>query len=59
MAESTNWRRVLRESNAIGWIAFMILVVSIGVGTILFDNGDTSRNGKTAQTAQTAPNYMK
>ena len=28
-----------REPNAIGWIAFLILVVSIGVGTIIFDDG--------------------
>lgn len=59
MTESTYWRRVLREWNAIGWLAFMILMVSIGVGTLIFDNGATSRTENNAQTAHTAPNYMK
>jgi hypothetical protein len=36
MTEKSDWRKAVRESNAIGWIAFLMLVFAIGVGTIMF-----------------------
>ena len=36
------WKKAMREPNAIGWIAFLILMAGIGVGAILFDRGDES-----------------
>ncbi len=40
MSDKPDWRDVFRESNAIGWIAFLLLMIGIGVGTIYF-GGDT------------------
>jgi hypothetical protein len=39
MTETPEWKKALREPNAIGWIGFFLLVVAIGVGTIFFGGG--------------------
>lgn len=37
---SSNYKSVLRDPRAVGWIAFLILMIAIGAGTVLFvDNG--------------------
>jgi hypothetical protein len=41
MPEQPAWKTALREPNAIGWIAFFILVVGIGAGTLYFGSDDT------------------
>ena len=45
MAGMDHWKRALSEPKAAGWIAFLILVVGIGVGTLIFDRGPLSRSG--------------
>jgi hypothetical protein len=35
-SDKPGWRGAFREPNAIGWIAFLILMIGIGVGTIYF-----------------------
>lgn len=37
MSGTNRWKRALSEPNAVGWIAFLILVLGIGVGTLIFD----------------------
>lgn len=39
MPEMNRWKKALTEPNAVGWIAFLILVVGIGVGAMFFDGG--------------------
>jgi hypothetical protein len=34
MADLPLWKKALREPNAIGWIAFFLLVVAIGFGSL-------------------------
>ncbi len=51
MAANTGWRKLLRESNAFGWIAFFILVTGIGVGTLLFGDSGKSPRSKVDVTA--------
>jgi len=50
MSEDSGLKKALKESNAIGWIAFFILVIGIGVGTIMF--GSAPENAKTDKTAE-------
>ena len=52
--KDTALKKAMREPNAIGWIAFLILMAGIGVGTVLFDRGDESGMSKTAHVAGTA-----
>jgi len=42
MADTPEWKKSLRESNALGWIAFLVLVIAIGVGTIMFGGAPLS-----------------
>lgn len=39
MSGLDRWKKALSEPNAIGWIAFLILVAGIGVGAMIFDRG--------------------
>lgn len=50
MVAKLEWKKALRESNAIGWIAFMVLVVGIGVGAVFFgtDSGPAKVNNPMA-----------
>ena len=36
MADTPEWKRTLRDSNALGWIALIAVVAVIGIGTIVF-----------------------
>jgi hypothetical protein len=36
MAETPEWKRTLRESNALGWIALIAVVAVIGISTMIF-----------------------
>jgi hypothetical protein len=36
MAETPEWKRTLRESNALGWIALIAVVAAIGISTMIF-----------------------
>ena len=51
MPEQPAWKAALREPNAIGWIAFFILVVGIGAGTLYFGSDDTRTAESGAATA--------
>lgn len=44
MTDKLDWKKALREPNALGWIAFMGVVAIIGVGTLVF----VPRSPKTA-----------
>ncbi len=59
MAKERNWKTALKESNAIGWIAFFVLVIGIGVGTIMFGGGDKPLRDKAAETSASGQNYLK
>ncbi len=58
MSNKAGWRESLRDPNTIGWIAFLILVVSFGVGMVVFDNGGSSKSGM-ERTVQSVPNRLK
>lgn len=36
MSDLPEWKKLLQEPNAIGWIGFFLLVVAIGAGTLYF-----------------------
>jgi hypothetical protein len=36
--DQSEWKRIIGEGNAIGWIGLFVLVVAIGVGTLIFSN---------------------
>jgi hypothetical protein len=36
MSDEPQWKKALREPNALVWIAFLLLMVGIGVGTMVF-----------------------
>ena len=36
MADQPEWKKALREPNTLVWIAFLLLAVGIGVGTMVF-----------------------
>jgi hypothetical protein len=54
MSKNDARKRWLQEPNAIGWIAFLILVISIGVGTLIFDRGDLPKS-QMERTAHSVP----
>jgi hypothetical protein len=35
MADTPEWKRTLRESNALGWIALIAVVAMIGISTMI------------------------
>ena len=51
MAANTGWRKLLRESNAFGWIAFFILVTGIGVDTLFFGESGKAPKSQVEVTA--------
>lgn len=59
MVDGNGLKKVLQEPNALGWIAFLILVLSIGIGTVIFDHGEKPVREKAAQTANSGSNYLK
>jgi hypothetical protein len=36
MSDKPGWKDAMKEPNAIGWIAFLILMIGIGFGTVYF-----------------------
>ena len=41
MSDLPEWKKLLQEPNAIGWIGFFLLVVAIGAGTLYFHKVST------------------
>jgi len=39
MSDTPEWKKVLREPNAIGWIGLFILVIAIGFAALYFGGG--------------------
>ena len=39
MSDTPEWKNVLREPNAIGWIGFFVLVIAIGFAALYFGGG--------------------
>jgi hypothetical protein len=54
MAEVPAWKKALKEPNAAGWIAFVILIVAIAVGSVLFGPGGQHLPAKRVNTSQVA-----
>ncbi len=48
MSEKSEWRKALREPNAMGWIAFFVLVVAIGAATMIFGSAPEPKGAKPA-----------
>jgi len=40
MADTSAWKRLLAEPNAVGWIAFLVLVIAIGAGVLYYGAGE-------------------
>jgi hypothetical protein len=59
MSDKPEWKKALRESNALGWIAFLLLVIAIGVGTIMFGGAPVSVKDSAQATNTSAPKYLK
>jgi hypothetical protein len=58
-AAKPDWKKALKDYKAIGWIVFLILVLAIGFGTIIF--GDKPAHLKSVKQATTipGPSYAK
>jgi hypothetical protein len=39
MADTPEWKRTLRESNALGWIALIAVAAVIGISTMVSEKG--------------------
>ncbi len=60
MTEKSDWKKAVRESNAIGWIAFLVLVFAIGLGTIMFGGSPISvKDQATHADNSTGLKYLK
>jgi hypothetical protein len=64
MPETSDWKKTMRESNALGWLAFFGLVVAIGVGTIIFGSAPDQKAANAplaagTDTNSTGPKYLK
>jgi hypothetical protein len=59
MSDQPEWKKLLQESNAVGWIAFLVLVIAIGVATILFGDTPASVKGSAHATSGSAPASSK
>ena len=51
MTEAPEWKKALKESNAIGWIAFIVLVFAIGFGTVYFGTDTSGSNVTTTSSS--------
>lgn len=43
MADPSPWKRFLEEPNALGWLAFLVLVIAIGIAALYFGPTDTEK----------------
>ena len=63
MSGKSEWRKALREPNAMGWIGFFVLVVVIGAATLIFGPAPERKGPKPASHAASAtpqgPQYPK
>ena len=48
MSGKSEWRKAFREPNAMGWIAFFVLVVAIGAATMIFGSTPEPKGAKQA-----------
>jgi hypothetical protein len=48
------WKKVLEEPNAAGWIAFLVLMLVIGLVILYFGAGDEKRAERPAPASQAA-----
>jgi hypothetical protein len=55
MAEEPAWKKALKETNAAGWIAFIVVVVVIAVSSVLWGpEHPAAQNAKPVTTSQAA-----
>jgi len=53
------WKKTMKESNVIGWIAFLILVLGIGVGTMMFGGEPVDLKSVKQTTSTTGLKYLQ
>jgi hypothetical protein len=56
--DKSDWKTTLRDPRAIGWIAFLILMISIGVGAVVF-GGDRTPRDRLTRTVTASPSSQK
>ena len=44
MASIPEWKKLLQEPNAMGWIGLIVLAVLIGLGTLYYGGRDRAMN---------------
>jgi len=54
MSDKPEWKNILNEANALGWIAFLVVVIAIGVATILFGGSPKSVKDRAQATPTSA-----
>jgi len=54
MSDLPEWKKLLQEPNAIGWIGFFLLVVAIGAGTLYFHGTPAAPKGHPAPATHTS-----
>lgn len=53
MSAKAAWKQAMRESNALAWIAVLILILAIGAGVAIFGGGPAHKRPPAA--SQAAP----
>jgi hypothetical protein len=59
MSAKSEWKKAMQETNALGWIAFLLLVIAIGVGTIMFGGNPAPVKSGAQATNGLAAKYLK
>jgi len=59
VSAKSEWRKALQETNALGWIAFMLLVIGIGIWTIFFSATPAPVKDSVQVTNSSAPKNPK
>jgi len=59
VSAKSEWRKALEETNALGWIAFMLLVIGIGIWTIFFSAAPAPVKDSPQVTNSVAPKNPK
>ncbi len=59
MAKTTDWKKTMRKSNALGWLALFALVAAIGIDTVIFGKGPEKPHNPVAANQAAPANPVK
>jgi hypothetical protein len=59
MSDEPEWKKALREPNTFVWIAFLLLVIGVGVGTLMFEGGPVAVKDRAQATSGSSAAHLK